>query len=328
MASTIEFERASREMTGGMTFDDGAIGTFNGSDRLRPDGRPLPHFRSELRSFSSSRNALTAITTLAYPAVIIGAAVWLDHFVAWGIAFLLMGSVFARFAILNHEAAHRVLFRNRKINDLVGQWVFGWLAFGSGSDAYRRSHAAHHRDEFGPKEPDFMFYAFYPISKASFRRKMLRDAFFVSGAKNFKSFFRSFTRLKTLKYGLRTLGGQLVVLSLFAAVGRPELWLFLWLMPYMTIWRVFNRLRSIAEHGGLERSPDRRRTTHHIDQHILARFWFVPFNTGFHLAHHVDSGVSFRNLPKLHRALVEDGYVSDEIVYRNYPSLWLALTKP
>ena len=97
------------------------------------------------------------------------------------------------------------------------------------------------------------------------------------------------------------LAGQLVVLSLFTAAGRPELWVFLWLMPYMTIWRVFNRLRVIAEHGGMERSKDRRRTTHNVEQHALARFWFVPFHTGLHVAHHVDSGVPFRNLPEAAR---------------------------
>ena len=29
-------------------------------------------------------------------------------------------------------------------------------------------------------------------------------------------------------------------------------------------------------------------TTHHVRQSLRARFWMVPFNTGWHLAHHVD----------------------------------------
>ena len=72
----------------------------------------------------------------------------------------------------------------------------------------------------------------------------------------------------------------------------------------MTVWRVINRLRSIAEHGGMTRSKDRRLTTHHVRQTWLARFWMVPFNTGWHLAHHVDMGVPWRNLPRLHAELV------------------------
>ena len=68
----------------------------------------------------------------------------------------------------------------------------------------------------------------------------------------------------------------------------------------MTQWRVINRLRSIAEHGGMEQSKDRRATTHNVRQSWPARFWFVPYNTGWHLAHHVDMGVPWRNLPAYH----------------------------
>ena len=71
----------------------------------------------------------------------------------------------------------------------------------------------------------------------------------------------------------------------------------------MTQWRVINRLRAIAEHGGLEASSDRRVTTHNVRQSWIARFWFVPYNTGWHLAHHVDMGVPWRNLPRFHAEL-------------------------
>ena len=109
------------------------------------------------------------------------------------------------------------------------------------------------------------------------------------------------------------------------AAGRPELYLGLWLMPWLTSWRVINRLRAIAEHGGMERSPDRRRTTHHVRQSWLARFWIVPFNTGWHLAHHVDPGVPFRKLPALHRLLVDSGWVVPDLEYPNYRTLWRKL---
>ena len=321
------FLAATAGMTGGMTPASAVVPQFAGSQRLRPDGRPTREFRDQLRQIDNRRNAFTVAHTLATPVFIVWAAITIDHWAGWIAAFGLMGSVFARFAILNHEAAHRLLFSNRRINDFVGQWVFGLLAFGSGSDAYRRSHAAHHRDEFGPNEPDFLLYALYPIPVASWRRKLRRDALFVSGAKNFRSFFRSFRSLKTIQYGLRTVAGQLIVLTPLLVIGRPELWLYLWLVPYMTIWRVFNRLRAVAEHAGLERSPDRRLTTHHVEQSWLPRFWFVPFNTGWHLAHHVDSGIGFRNLPVLHRALVDDGYLDQAMVYPTYRSLWSALTR-
>jgi fatty acid desaturase len=99
----------------------------------------------------------------------------------------------------------------------------------------------------------------------------------------------------------------------------------LWLAPYLTVWRVINRLRSIAEHGGMQRSKDRRETTHSVRQHALARFILVPYNIGWHLAHHVDSGVPFRNLPRLHEALGESGYVDPSFEYPSYSAIWRAL---
>ena len=88
---------------------------------------------------------------------------------------------------------------------------------------------------------------------------------------------------------------------------------------------MINRLRSIAEHGGMARSKDRRQTTHHVRQSWLARFWMVPLNTGWHLAHHVDMGVPWRNLPKLHAELEAAGYITPELTYPSYRALWRTL---
>ena len=90
-------------------------------------------------------------------------------------AFVLMGRAHAQFAALMHEAAHRLLFRNRRVNDLVGRWLLGFPSF-TPIDLYRRGHMAHHRDEFGPDEPDIPLYRGYPIARASMRRKLVRDA--------------------------------------------------------------------------------------------------------------------------------------------------------
>ena len=87
-----------------------------------------------------------------------------------------------------------------------------------------------------------------------------------------------------------------------------------------------NRLRAIAEHGGMTRSPDRRLTKHHVHQSWLARFWLVPYNTGWHLAHHVDIGIPWRHLPALHRELEAAGWVVPELVYPSYVALWRALS--
>jgi fatty acid desaturase len=227
---------------------------------------------------------------------------------------------------LMHEAAHRLLFRDRKANDLVGRWLLGYMGF-TNTDGYRRVHMAHHREEFGPEEPDMPLYVGYPIPKESFRRKLVRDATGQTGWKLLKQ------QLSVLKHGddrakrtvIKIYGVQLLLAVVSAAAGYPLLYWLLWFVPYMTVWRVINRLRSVAEHGGMQQSKDRRQTTHSVRQHWLARSVVVPYWIGWHLAHHVDSGIPMRNLPRFHRELVASGYVNDDLEYRSYLVLWRAL---
>ena len=291
---------------------------------VRSDGRPTPAMREQLRRIASWRNATSVVSLYVQT----GLLVWLSVRYVWllPITFVLMGRAFAQFASLMHEAAHRLLFADKRTNDWVGRWLLGYPAFTS-TDAYRRVHMAHHRDEFGPDEPDIPLYAGYPIGRASMRRKLVRDATGQTGLKLMRQLLgnvRSSDR-RSRRTVWKILAVQAVLLG--AAIASGHWWLYpvLWLGPYLTVWRVINRLRSIAEHGGMERSKDRRQTTHSVRQHLLARFILVPYNIGWHLAHHVDSGVPFRNLPRLHRALAAAGYVDSSFEYPSYPAIWRAL---
>lgn len=320
-------DEAVATLTGGLALDGSDLPPFAGSDRLRPDGRPRAGFRAELRRIPNLRNAGLVVVVFAYPFVVCAAAVVLAHPVAWVVAFIAMGVWFQRALTLFHEASHRLLFSNRAVNDWIGEKLIGWIAFGDGSSSYRLAHAQHHRDEFGPREPDFGLYARYPIPRDSMRRKLLRDAFGVSGWKNLRPAFVGLFVKGRRGRALRFLAGQGLVFSVFALLGRPWLYLFLWLLPWMTYWRVANRLRALAEHGGMTRSDDRRRTTHHVRQGFLSRHVFLSQSIGYHLAHHVDSGIPMSNLPKLQRALEEDGYVTEAITYPSYRALWRSLVR-
>lgn len=294
------------------------------TERLTETGRPRPEVRRELRRIPDARNALTVAGALAQSVGVVVLAAWVDRPLVYAAAFFLAGRGFALLAILAHEAAHRLLFSDQRANDLVGRWVLAYPAFVA-YDLYRRAHMAHHREEFGPDEPDLNLYRGYPISRRSFARKMLRDAFFVSGWKNLKPLLRAVLKPAGRPLALRILGVQAVLLGAAVAAGRWWLYPLLWLGPWLTVWRVINRLRAIAEHGGLTASPDRRLTTHVVRQRPLARFWLVPYNTGWHLAHHVDIGVPFRHLPRLHAELVAAGWVPAGLEYPGYLALWRAL---
>ena len=303
------------------------------TDRLNEGGMAIGPLRVNLRRLHPWRNSLNVAIAWAEPTLLLALACWSTPslpvaaaLAVWVIVFFLMGRTFARLSILGHEAAHRLLFANKRLNDFVGAWFCDYPAFVP-YDAYRRQHMAHHRDELGANEPDLNLYRGYPITRASMRRKLQRDAFGSSGWKNFRGLLLALTRQSSRPFALRIVAVQLALFVLMGLLsGRWWLWAVMWLAPWLTVWRVLNRLRGIAEHGGMEHSTDRRRTTHVVRQTWLARMWIVPFNTGWHLAHHADMGVPFQQLPQLHDELVASGWVTPEIEYRSYRALWNALS--
>jgi len=297
------------------------------TERLQANGMAVPELRARLRLIDNRRNALTVVMVWVWVAVIIGGAVWVDQWWGYVAGFVLIGPMYARFAILMHEAAHKLLFTSKRWNDFVGTWLIAYPVF-TPIQLYRRSHFAHHKDEFGPDEPDIAYYAPYPCTRRSLSRRLVRDAVGISGWKNLVPLVKStWSKSAFRRIGLSIFGVQALLWAvMWLGTGRWWVYPVLWFAPWMTEWRVINRLRSIAEHGGMERSEDRRATTHNVRQSLLARFWVVPFHAGWHLAHHVDMGVPWRNLPAYHAELERAGYVNDAITYTSYLQLWKALS--
>jgi fatty acid desaturase len=295
------------------------------TDRLLVNGLARPEVRAELRNINDVRNVITVVSVWAWVGAIIAAVLYLDHPVAWVAGMLIMGPIQVRFNILMHEAAHKLLFSKKRLNDFVGTWLVAYPAW-SPIGIYRRSHFAHHREEFGPEEPDIPFYGGYRTTPRVLGRRLFRDAVGISGWKNLKPLFKGLRSATARPVAGPILLTQVVLFAaMWAATGRWYTWVVLWFGSWMTVWRVINRVRAIAEHGGLGQSSDRRATTHHVRQSLLARTIMVPYHTGWHLAHHVDMGIPWRNLPAFHEELVRAGYVTEGLTYPNYIALWKAL---
>lgn len=290
------------------------------TDRLNERAKPVRHLRDELRRISDVRSVFTVAGALFWSFGVAGAAGYVHTWWSYLLGFVFLARGHVGLNILGHEAAHRLLFNHRPLNDFVGRWLLAYPSF-QALLAYRRSHFAHHRDEMGPEEPDLSLYSGYPIPADSWRRKLRRDATGISAYKNFRGLFRALR--KRAREAQQIVAVQVVLLGISIAVQRPLMYV-IWVLSWSTLWRVSNRVRSIAEHGGMIRSKDRRLTTHVIRQTPLARFWMVPYNTGWHLAHHVDMGVPWRNLPALHAELTRSGWVTEELEYPSYRAFWKA----
>jgi fatty acid desaturase len=99
---------------------------------------------------------------------------WLAGLIATPFAILLVGGRQLGLSILMHEAAHGLLHPDRKINNFVGEW-FGGAATGSDLQAYRAYHLTHHRFTQQEEDPDLSLSAPFPTTRASMKRKIIRD---------------------------------------------------------------------------------------------------------------------------------------------------------
>ena len=291
--------------------------------RLGPTAMPVRPWRDDLRRIDDLRSVATVAFAMAQTFGVVALAAVVGSWWAYLLAFLWMGRGHALLNILGHEAAHRLLFSSRRANDGVGRWLLAYPSlqpFG----VYRRFHLVHHRDELGPDEPDARLYAGYPIERASWRRKLTRDLLGVSAAKNLRSLARAARRRDRDALGIVAV--QVALLAVSIAAGAP--WAYVvWIGSWATLWKVSNRLRAIAEHGGMRHDADRRATTHVVRQSWFARLTVVPYRTGWHLAHHVDMGVPWHRLPELHAELVATGWVVPGLERTSYRALWRAAVR-
>jgi fatty acid desaturase len=107
-------------------------------------------------------------------ALIIAAALWVGHWIAWLPAIALIGGRQLGLAILMHEGAHGLLHPDRRLNNWLGEWPTG-AAVGSDLQSYRTYHLTHHRFTQQPEDPDLGLSRPFPTSRASLWRKVLRD---------------------------------------------------------------------------------------------------------------------------------------------------------
>ena len=246
------------------------------------------------------------------------------------LAVMLIGARQLGLAILMHEAAHGGLHPNLKVNDRVGQWLCA-VPLGASLASYRPYHLTHHKYAQQAEDPDLILSAPFPTTRASLRRKMVRD---LTGQTFFKQRFGAL--LGQLKGGqpkgaifsgevarqgpfLLWNLGLLVVLS---AVGLWWAWLALWIVPMATWFPLVTRLRNIAEHALVAKDePDPFRHARTTKASWIERALIAPYYVNFHAEHHLFMHMPCWNLPKAHRLLEEKGLTRGMLTAPGYLSV-------
>ncbi len=236
-------------------------------------------------------------------------------FVAWPnpltyvLAVAIIGARQLGLAILMHDAAHNALHANQKINDWVGEWLCA-APVGARLASYRAYHLKHHLYTEQPEDPDLELSAPFPITRASLRRKMIRDLTGQTFLKQRRA--QLFGGRKPGEVVNESVGHFLFTnLILFAVLTFAGYWWTypaLWIVAMATWLPLVTRLRNIAEHACVETEDDPFTHARTTLANPLERLFIAPFWVHYHGDHHVFMHVPCYNLPRTHRLLMQKGY--------------------
>lgn len=239
------------------------------------------------------------------------------------IAVMVIGSRQLGLAILMHEAAHNALFKHRGVNDFVGEWLCGRPILAE-LHAYRHYHLTHHRFTQTDKDPDLVLSAKFPTSRASLKRKFLRD---LTGQTGFKqlagqiamsfrlagdndavkaanSDFAQAFKARDLWKSLPVFAG---VILLMGMLGEWWYGLAFWLLPFLTWFQFVLRVRNIAEHGATEQSENPLQNARTTRANMIERIFVAPYWVNYHLEHHMIMHVPCWQLKSMHELLLQKG---------------------
>jgi len=271
-------------------------------------------------------------------AVILAAAV-MGVLVPWTIplAVVVIGGRQLGLAILMHDAAHRALHPNPRVNDFLGRWLCSPVLH-----QYRPYHLTHHKFAQQGEDPDLVLSAPFPITKASLRRKMIRD---LTGQTFLKQRFgigAAMSHLKDhpknrlaagLRQQARLIGAGVVWTTVLALLPGHYWWAWLvfWLLPSATWLPLVTRLRNIAEHALVAQGePDPLRQARTTHANLIERALIAPYWVNYHCEHHMFMYLPCYRLPLAHRMLKAKGVLPRMEVRRGgyVEVLSLASSKP
>lgn len=232
------------------------------------------------------------------------------------LAVMLIGARQLGLGILMHDGAHNALFKTRMFNDLLSNIFCAWPILANTGE-YRHYHLKHHAFTQQDQDPDVVLSDQFPVSPASFRRKMLRD---LTGQTAYQQ------RLMQIKMALgsadapagRKFARAVSELGPFALVNTAILiactvlfhwsyYLMFWVLPLMTSYMAVLRLRNIAEHAFVPDKDDPLRNTRTTRVNLLERVFIAPYWVNYHIEHHLLMHVPCFRLPEIHHHLMDTG---------------------
>tara|TARA_R110000824_G_scaffold118960_19_gene272607 strand:- start:26927 stop:27949 length:1023 start_codon:yes stop_codon:yes gene_type:complete len=278
---------------------------------LTPSQLEIVRKRSDIKGVAMALHAWAVIFGM------MALFVWMPNPITFIAAVVVIGGRQLGLAILMHDGAHGILCENQKLNYYVSQWLCAYPMMAE-TGAYRRYHLTHHANTQQKEDPDLILSAPFPITKKSFRRKMIRDLTGQTGYQQRKAQILNalgksdWPLEQRLRHFWSKLGpsavANLLIFSILAVSGHWYLYFALWLLPFLTWQQAITRIRNIAEHAMVPDNNDDFRNARHTKAGWIARAVCAPYWVNYHVEHHLMMWVPCYNLPKARTFLIANGF--------------------
>ena len=231
----------------------------------------------------------------------------------WILAFVLVLLAQRHLQTLVHDASHNFYCRNRRLNDVIGDWLCAGF-IGMKIENYRSIHFRHHAYNGSADDPEHV--SFRTVSEAGgLCLLIVRYALMLEAVKLVKKYyFRRETRgraegsVGTIQKVAAAVGqnkhvivSQAVLMGAFAFASAPLVYL-LWVYVALTWSPLLSRLRFLVEHPG---ESDLTITTLGATYELL---FFAPLAFNYHFEHHCWPSLPPYRHKEIHGILMEKGF--------------------
>lgn len=309
----------------------------------------LPHptlaAMKEISLVKPMRGAYLYATVFAAIAAIFFLEAYFDNPFVTLLAIVLIAGRQHSLYILNHDAAHRGLFRMNAANKWVATVLSNFVMFHHPSawsfEQWKRIHDFHHSEVFTAGDPNYLdrqvngdtgriltipllFWGSLKSGLMSPLRFFVARQDYVHPGGGAAIKFRD-NHLRALLLPFRndpaTETERYLKIAffalIFALIAHFNLWksfLLLWILPMYTVYPMILTFMDLTEHRWVERSTDPILNSRAIRYGFLARILFSFLPRGLHREHHLYLPVIAADLPRLSKLLCDGKHLSPPIM--------------